>query len=179
MEAIRSMLLTLVGLGILALGGFVVVGGGDGEFEHEHSVRIRAGKGEAFYRLVDPDSRKIWVADLARTTQGKPGTLEAGQRFVETLATPEGEVQRTVEITHFEHGERFGYRTEMEGATVEITFEVRSHFTGGQALLKAKWVARWEGRWQRLFEPVLSSRLRTRIDGELERLRRLAEQNSL
>jgi len=178
MEAIRSLLLTVTVLVFLALGGLVVVGGADGLYEGERLIRIERRRHDVFTWIVEPERRKQWVSGLVQSSQRSPSDLKVGSRFTEVVRFEGQEEEREVEVTVFEEGARFGYRTTLQGAAFEIVYEVGSHYTGSGSLLKVGYKIMWEGTWENLIEPVLSTRLRSRIEDELARLKQGVEESA-
>ena len=177
MEVLRSILFILIVLAVLALGGLVVAGGGDGQHEGDRMIKINRRSSEIFEWLVGAEERKEWVAGLSRS--GAPRSAPSvGSSFKEVFTVDGREVEQVIEVTEFEEDKRFGYRTTLEGVSLEIVYELRAHNTGRRSLLTATYKASWEGRWEKLIEPILSSRLRSRIEDELIRLKKVVEESA-
>ena len=143
-------------------------------YEGERRVQVSARKAKVYDWVVQPQNRTEWVSGLLRSSSG-PGGYRVGAKVTEVVSTSEGEKKRELEITELEDRKRFGYRTQREGGTFEIVYEVGSHLTGSRSLVSVTYKVTWDKTWQKLLEPVLSSRVRADLNQELERLKQAIE----
>ena len=174
MFIIRALIVVVV-LAIVSAGGLVIAGGGDGVYQGDRMVRISTRRAAVFDALVDPQKRKAWVTGLTRPSTNMPASLAPGTKFSETVTVDGQEQTRQMEITAFQEGQRFGYRTTTPKGSFEIVYDVSAHYTGKRTLLKADFTATWQEPWDVLIEPILSSQLLTSMEAELARLKDAVE----
>jgi hypothetical protein len=177
MEAIRSILLVLTILGALAVAGLVIVGGYDGRYEGDRMIKINRRGSEVFEWLLVADKREQWVAGLSHS-DAPVSAPNPGVKWSEVYAVDGLDVERTIEVTQYVEDKRIGYKTSLEGVAFEIVYELGAHTTGRKTLITATYHVEWEGSWNKLVEPVLSSRVLSRIEGELARMKKVIEESA-
>ena len=171
----KSTLWILLLLFPAALGGLVLVGGGDGEYEGHTSIQIRRRVPHVYAWIALPEHRVQWMEGLNQSSQAKGIMPRAGARFEETCQGAEGPERRVVEVTDMVEEKSFSYRTTRNGQPFEITFSVESPYSVERTVVTVDYRTSWSETWQEIGEPILSSRLRAEIQEDLERLKAMSE----
>lgn len=176
METIKSLGLILSVLLALAAAIVTVSGGGDGLWEHDGIVKISAPREQVFEWLTDPEKRQKWVVGLVDSKADRPGWLKEGSRVRETIEVDGERRERILEVTEFEHGSHFAYRTTENGVEITMRYAVGVHLSGARTRIDYTCLAQYPGMLARVIEPILGQRRLSRMQEGFDRLaERVAE----
>ena len=170
MESLKSLGILFSILIALVAGVLTVAGGGDGLWEHEGLIQIRAPRSRVFQLLSDPEMRKEWVPNLVDSKAEPSGWLKQGSRLFEVVEVDGERHERILEITEFKEGSVFAYRTTEEGVEVELRYEVSDFLSGKRSQIKYTCRAQFPGRVAVVIEPILGHRRLSRMKVSFGRL---------
>ena len=169
MEALKTVLFVIVLLAGLLTAGLVVVGGGDGHWEHEGIARFPSRSGDVFDWLTGPSYRVKWIDGLVKS-QGPAGGVVPGARIAEVIEIDGVRHARVLEVTEVDYGRVFAYRTTCDGVDYEVRYELSALNTARKTRVDFGVTAEYHGFWRKLIEPVLTHALRGRLDRDLDTL---------
>ncbi len=175
MQVLKTVIWIVVILLPLTVGGMVLVGGGDGICEGDASIQVRRRVPHVFTWCAEPDRRMQWIDGLVKSSHRSVFGMEAGESFTETHRTETGQEQRRVEVTELVDGQRFAYRTTIEGRPYEVTIEVDAPYQADRTVVFIHYRTEFEGTLAKLAEPVFAAQLHGRVIEDLERLKERAE----
>ncbi len=169
MKVVKSVLVLLSVILVLATAGLVVVGGGDAHWEDVGRMRIDRPKEQVLDWLTDPGHRRKWIGGLVDSRND--GRIQQGTQLRETIEIDGREYQRIVEITEFVEGEVVAFWTNYDGVELKIRFELSVYRSNRRSTVRYTVLAEYPGWWSKIVEPILSNSTSTRLREDLERLK--------
>jgi len=175
METIKTVLFLLVAVGLAGAGMLVVVGGADGAFMQEGTLRITHPYLSTFDVMSTPKSRMIWVPGIISSQKLGAGELNVGSRIREELTIDGVRTERVFEVKAYVPGKKLTLATSDELCDYEVTYSFGSHQTARKTRLNYTLRAQYHHWFDKLIEPVRGAKLKDRVRGEVDALKTILE----
>lgn len=173
MDTIKSLAVLLSILTVILGAVLSVAGGADGLWEHEGVVNVSAPPDRTFEYLTDPKLRTEWILGLETSEASPAGWLKPGSTLTEQLVTDGERRTRVLEVTEYEAGSVFAYRTSEDGVEIEMRYVTSVFQTGRKTKVDYTCSAQYPGFGAKVLEPILGHR---RLSGLKANFERLSEQ---
>ena len=175
-ELIKAiMLLAVLGLPV-CVGGMVLIGGGDGSWQHERVLVIKSPQSDVFEALTNAGLRRQWVAEESRKIQ--PGDARMGHTYQEVVLVDGKRRAYTAAVSEFENKQRLAIQIQDKDLDVTLRYQLSTGGSIHRTRLKFTCEGQFHHWLKKVFEPVAASSVRSRIDEDLAALKEFAERIS-
>jgi len=175
METIKTVLFLLVAAALASAGMLAVVGGADGEYEHEGVFRITHPYPSTFDVMAEPKKRMYWVPGITSCEKQGAGELDVGSSFREIVMIDGERTQRVFAVKAYTQSKRLTLATTDELCDYEVMYNFGSHQTGRKTRLTYTLRAKYHHWFNKLIEPIRGAALKQRVRAELEALKTVLE----
>lgn len=170
MDLLKPLALIVSTLLVLATALLTVIGGADGRWEHEGLVKVQAPPDRVFEYLTDPEMRMRWVGGLVDSEADPVGRVDEDSCLRETIEVDGQRGNRVLEVTDFQAGSVFAYRTSEGGVDIEMRFTIGAHLSGKRSRIDYHCTAQYPGWKAKVIEPILGHARLSEIEADFERL---------
>ncbi len=175
-ELIKAILL-LAALALpVCVGGMVMIGGGDGSWQHERVIVIKSPQSDVFDALTKAGKRRQWFAEESRKIQ--PGEARMAHTYLEVVLVDGKRRSYTAAVSEFEHDTRFAIEIQDEDLDAILRYQISTGGSIHRTRLKFTCEAQFHHWVKKVFEPMAASSIRARMDEDLEALKEFVERTS-
>jgi uncharacterized protein YndB with AHSA1/START domain len=162
---------------VLVMLGLFVAGKRGGAGVNEATVTIERPAPQVFRYLTDETLTMKWVSGLVEITSVGGGEMKPGAKSKLLVELDGQRTEMREEILELEQNRKLVMRLEngdaSAGFTETATYTVSEE--GGRTRLTLKGVTDYHGFMLDLLEPLITSSAQTKLEGDLQRLKRLVE----
>ncbi len=175
-ELIKAIVLLAVLAVPLAVGGMVVIGGGDGSWQHERVIILRGPKVDVFDALTKAEKRREWIAEESRKIQ--PGDARMGHTYHEVELVDGKRRDYTASINEFEHETRLAFQIQTDDLDLTLRYQLGTGGSIHRTRLRLTCEGQFHHWLKKVCEPMAASSVKARIDEDLVALQEFIERTS-
>lgn len=169
------MKLGLIGFGILTVAALAAWFLGGRRFVYTVSADLASPPEVVFRFLTEPAKLKTWIGGLVESRPVGDATLSVGARALEIVEEGGRRMEMPSVVTAVEPAKRLVVEIQSDFALMENEFQLEPSANGGTKLTQTMRVNYQS--WARLLGLFLSGMTQRKLEGDLERLKSVAQAN--
>lgn len=173
MRRILQIILVVLLLLVIVIAGLWAIGGR--RYEYEFELSVNAPPERIYPYLTDPQLLPKWISGLVESKPVTKDGLHVGARSIETVEENARRITMESEVTRYEPNRVLESRLTNEMMDVLVIYELQPDGNGTR--LRHKMSANYKGFFIRVIAPLIGGSVRSKLEGDLNRLKHLTESN--
>jgi uncharacterized protein YndB with AHSA1/START domain len=144
-------------------------------FQYRAEVLVAAAPEEVFFHLTDPSSLKQWIGGLVESTPIGDSTLRVGAKSREVVEENGRRFEMQSEVLRFEANRLLEVSIQNDFGQTISRYQLEPD--NGRTRLTHTMQANYKGLFMRLMAPIIGRAVQSKLDGDFNQLKQLAEKN--